>query len=164
MKTIFNCILNHSDKLNLKADKEIQSEIKRYLQNKCSKRNKSYLSVLIDGHEIFLGEVNRDLSSASLKDADFMYGVADILRNYVSETDIDNEDAFKEIFSDCRWTFRYIVNPETEGSCMSWHTDVLVGARDHWLSIGCVNYCPTPGCFTGEWLDYWYDRKRYFAA
>ena len=130
------------------------------------KNNKSYFSLLIDGCEIFLGEVNYDISSIPMGkfyefERRFTWLLTEQLREFVNTADKELVIKFQEHVKDGEYRLRYIVKDDTEGTCLSfkceleWRCDSpLFALRDY--------YCGYE-CFSPKWLLYWYDRERYFA-
>lgn len=92
-------------------------------------QNKSYLSISIKNTEIFLGEVNYDLSSLSWNLLrSFFTSVRERLRIYIEDNCIINKKDFIHINGD--WQLSYIVQKETEGECISGVIGVVVNEAE----------------------------------
>lgn len=121
-------------------------------------QNKSYMSVFIKNTEIFIGEVNYDISSFSwtwLRS--FFKVVHERLRNFIEDNCIINKKDFISITGD--WEMSYVVHKETSGECISGVMGVVVKEIDDnngfYLIFGGFGLSLYSGGFGEEWFRYW---------
>ena len=178
MKNIFellanNLFLRREPKRNLRCDldfrkarKDIQEDVGCELQ-----KNESYLSLLIDRCEIFLGEVNYDISSIPMGkfhvfEQYFTYRVTVHLREFIKNGDKELVEKLHDHMKDDEYALRYIVKECINGTCMSFTCKLQWDCNDTIDDIIfklSQFYCDWSS-FGTCWLDYWYDRKSYFAC
>lgn len=120
-------------------------------------QNKSYLSIFVKNTEIFLGEVNYDLSSLSWNLLrSFFTVVRDRLRIYIEDNCIINKKDFINTNGD--WQLSYIVHKETSGECISGVVGVVAKETDDngvQLIFGGFGLSLDAGGFGDEWFKYW---------
>lgn len=129
------------------------------------KRNKSYFSLLIGGSEVFLGEVNYDLSDIP---AGLFHHFAecvtarlsDELIQFIKSADKELVEKLHDRINDGNYKLRYIVNPDTDGACLSFYCHLDWNNPLFQMQQVYCSYLH----YGREWLDYWCDRKRYFAG
>ena len=174
MKNVFellanNLFLRREPKVNLRCDlnfRGVRPDIQEAVGCEL-KKNESYFSLLIDGCEIFLGEVNYDISSIPIGEfymfeQYFTYRMTEQLREFVKNGNEELVEKLHYRLKDDEYLLRYIVKDCINGTCLSftcklqWDCDnILFALRQCHCDYRA--YCP-------DWLDYWYDRKRYFAG
>ena len=137
---------------------KIDLGLKEYLQyDPHLSQNKSYMSVLIKNTELFLGEVNYDISSLSWTYLrSFLNVVRERLRIYIEDNCIINKKDFIHINGD--WQMSYIVHKESEGECISGVIGVVVNEtedNDFHLIFGGFGLSLDAGGFGDEWFKYW---------
>lgn len=128
------------------------------------KKNKSFFSAyMFDGFEVFLGEVNYDISSLPVNKlwllrVCIMDQVRDQLIDFLKSADSALVEKLRKRTNDC-CHLRYIVNPDTEGSCLSFECSIDLDRGSFIIDTLDQHHL----CFGQDWLDYWNDRKAYFA-
>ena len=174
MKNVFELLANNlfvrrEPKSNLRCDlnfREVRADVQEAIGCKL-KRNQSYFSLLIDRCEIFLGEVNYDISSIPIGEfyefeQHFTYRMSEQLREFVKNGDKELVEKLHDHLKDDEYKLRYIVKDCIDGTCMSFMCELRWGGDDLLFTLknchcGYEAYSPV-------WLDYWYDRKRYFVG
>lgn len=114
---------------------------------------------------MFLGEVNYDLSSIPIGkfyvfEQYITWCLSEQLREFVKAFDKVLIEKLHDRIKDGVYALRYVVKDDTVGDCLSFNCelnwrngDPLFALRDY--------HCQR--AFWGlNWLDYWYNRKRYF--
>lgn len=163
-----NLFVSRRPKSNLRCNlnfRYIRSYIEDVVGHKL-KSNKSYFSLFIGNCEVFLGEVNYDISSIPMGkfynfEQYFTWCVTKQLKEFVETCDKELVEKLQDRIKDGDYTLRYIVKDDTAGCCLS------LKCRLNWRyddPLFALKYCYVDNaCFGLEWLDYWYNRKRYFA-
>lgn len=174
MKNVFelladNLFVRREPKLNLRCDlnfREARADIQEMVGCKL-KKNQSYFSLLIGGCEIFLGEVNYDISSIPIGDfyvfeQYFTGRMSTQLEEFVKNGDKELVEKLHGKLKDEDYALRYIVRDCINGACMSFTCEL------HWdrynANFALKRYYCQYSCFGLSWLDYWHNRKRYFAG
>ena len=139
---------------------KIDLGLKDYLENSGLQliKNKSYMSIFIKNTELFIGEVNYDISSLSWNVLrSFLNVVYERLRIFIEDNCIINKKDFININGD--WQLSYIVNKETKGDCISGVIGVVAKETDDsngfHLIFGGFNLSLYTGGFGDEWFKYW---------
>lgn len=174
MKNVFELIANNlferrEPKRNIRCDlnfREVRSDIQEAIGCRL-KKNQSYFSLLVDRCEIFLGEVNYDISSIPMGEFHvfeqwFTYRMTEQLREFVKNGDKELVEKLRDHLKDDEYPLRYIVKDCINGACMSFVCKLRWDVDDTVFALKQFN-CEY-SCFGISWLDYWYDRKRYFAC
>ena len=173
MKNIFELLANNlfvrrEPKLNLRCDldfRNARADIQEAVGCKL-KKNQSYFSLLIDRCEVFLGEVNYDISSIPIGkfyefSGRFTRLLTEQLKEFVNTTDKELVKKLQEHMKNGDYTLRYIVKDDTKGDCLSFKCNLEWGFNDPLFALRS-NACDF-SFYSPTWLDYWYNRKRYFA-
>ena len=172
MKNVFELLANNlfvrrEPKRNLRCDlnfRNVRASIQEEVGHSL-KKNESYFSLLIGSCEIFLGEVNFDISSIPIGqfcafERYFTCCMTEQLREFVKSGDKELVEKLHDHLKDDEYALRYIVKDCINGTCMSficklrWDNDDTAFA----LKLYKCEYL----CFGMSWLDYWHNRKRYF--
>lgn len=174
MKNVFellanNLFLRREPKRNLRCDlnfRESRTDIQEIVGCEL-KKNQSYFSLLIDRCEVFLGEVNYDISSIPIGqfyvfEQYFTYRMTEQLREFVKNGNKELVEKLHDRLKDDEYALRYIVKDCINGTCMSFLCKLRLDNDDTKFTL--ERYKCKYLCFGHSWLDYWYDRKRYFAA
>lgn len=139
---------------------KIDLGLKEYLENSGLQliKNKSYMSIFIKNTELFLGEVNYDISSLSWNVLRSVLNVVhERLRIFIEDNCIINKKDFININGD--WQLSYIVNKETKGDCISGVMGVVAKETDEsngfHLIFGGFGLSLYTGGFGDEWFKYW---------
>lgn len=164
-----NVFTNRKRKYNIRCDmnfNKLRTSVEDIIGSKL-KNNKSYFSLLIDGHELFLGEVNYDISNIPIGQFSkfemyFTEQLSEQLRWFVENCDKKLVEKFCNYMTEGNYHLRYIVKDDAAGQCLSFECSLRWDCTNPLFKL---NYCYCGySCFGPEWLDYWYDRKRYFAC
>ena len=157
-----------NQKRNIRGDMhfaEIRNDIEDAIEMKL-KNNKSYFSLLIGRCEVFLGEVNYDISCIPIGkfyefSGRFTRLLTEQLKEFVNATDMELVKKLQEHMKDGDYSLRYIVKDDTKGDCLSFKCNLDWGSKD---PLFALRHCACDfSLYTPVWLDYWYNRKRYFA-
>ena len=174
MKNVFellanNLFLRREPKWILRCDlgfrnthADMQDIVEREL-----KKNKSYFSLLIGDCEMFLGEVNYDISSIPvgefyLFEQYFTYRMTEQLRKFVEDGDKELVKKLHDHLKDGEYLLRYIVKDCIDGTCLTFVCELRWRGYDSLFALKTC-YCGYEA-YSPDWLEYWYDRKRYFAC
>ena len=174
MKNVFEVLANNlfvrrEPKRNLRCNLnfcEVRADIQEEVGCKL-KKNESYFSLLIDRCEIFLGEVNFDISSIPIGEFHvferwFTHCMTEQLREFVKNGDKELVEKLHDHLKDAEYALRYIVKDCINGACMSFICKLRWDNND--TKFALEQYKCEYACFGYSWLDYWYNRKRYFAG
>ena len=174
MKNIFELLANNlfvrrEPKRNLRCNlnfREVKADIQEEVGCKL-KKNESYFSLLIDRCEIFLGEVNFDISSIPIGEFHvferwFTCRMTEQLREFIKSGDKELVEKLHDHLKDDEYSLRYIVKDCINGACMSFICKLRWDNDDTEFALKL--YKCEYSCFGISWLNYWYDRKRYFVG
>ena len=174
MKNVFELLANNlfvrrEPKRNLRCNlnfREVRTDIQEEIGCKL-KKNESYFSLLVDKCEVFLGEVNFDISSIPMGEFHvferwFTYRMTEQLREFVKGGDKELVEKLHDHLKDDEYALRYIVKDCINGACMSFICKLQWDNDD--TKFALEQYKCEYSCFGHSWLDYWYNRKRYFAG
>lgn len=168
VKIAKNLLMSRNPKINVRHDLKLRDTracMEEVVGHKL-KNNKSYFSLLIKGCEVFLGEVNYDLSSIPIGDfykfeECFTNRITEELRRFIKMCDKDLVVKLQDHIKDGNYRLRYIVKDDTAGKCLSFVCELEWRNKDPLFRMRTV--CCDRAYFGLEWLDYWYDRKDYFT-
>lgn len=139
---------------------KIDLGLKEYLENSGLQliKNKSYMSIFIKNTEVFIGEVNYDISSLSWNVLRaFLNVVHERLRVFIEDNCTINRKDFININGD--WQLSYVVHKETKGECISGVMGVVAKEADEsngfHLIFGGFGLSLYTGGFGDEWFNYW---------
>lgn len=163
-----NLFVSRRQKSNVRGDLNFRS-IRSYMEEVVGHKlnnNKSYFSLFIGDCEVFLGEVNYDLSSIPMGDfcefeCYFTSRITYELQQFVETCDKELVEKLHDRIKDGDYTLHYIVKDGTAGTCLTFTCELNWRNDDPLLKMRDF-YCGWEA-FGLDWLDYWYDRKSYFA-
>ena len=84
------------------------------------------------------------------------------MREFVKNGDKELVEKLYNRLKDGEYILRYIVKDCINGACMSFMCELRWQGGDPLFALKTF-HCDYR-CFGLSWLDYWYDRKKYFAA
>ena len=174
MKNVFELLANNlfvcrKPKWNLRCDlnfRDGHSDMQEATGCKL-KKNRSDFSVRIGGCEVFLGEVNYDISSIPIGDfyifeQHFTGCMSAQLEEFIKNGDKELVEKLHARLKDDKQLLRYIVKDCINGTCLTF-TCELKWDYNNTLFVLRQCYCGYEA-YSPDWLDYWYDRKTYFAG
>ena len=174
MKNVFELLANNlfvrrEPKSNLRCDLNFRS-VRADMQEAVGcelKKNQSYFSLLINRCEIFLGEVNYDISSIPMSnfyefERYFTYRMTEQLREFEKNGDKELVEKLHDHLKDDEYLLRYIVKDCIDGACMSFICKLRWDYNNALFALS--QYHCDYRAYSPDWLDYWYDRKAYFEG
>lgn len=152
--TIENIIKN---KTNARCDIGLKDMLKEYYPD--TKKNKSFMSILMFKTEVFIGEINYDISSFSINELSSVFRyIEEKIKDLLSEV-----TKYEVLPYECKFRWRYVVKPHTQGECMAGDLHIHIYNNNSPVDMSCSSTLELIySYFDKAWLLYWEDKRQYF--